>query len=74
MQFEFEKLLSLAAKDSYFIFDETFYKHCGVLIGSLLGLILSNAFLLYDETKWLERFPLEYRLFYCQRYVGNKFF
>ena len=27
MQFEFKKLLALAAKDSYFIFDGTFYKH-----------------------------------------------
>ena len=43
---EFKELLSLATKDSHFIFDGTLYKQIdGVAMGSPLGPTLANAFL-----------------------------
>ena len=45
---EFMEFLSPATKDSHFIFDGTLYKQInGVVIGSLLGPTLPNAFLAY---------------------------
>ena len=38
-------------------------------MGSPLGPILANAFLVYRGKKWLERCPLQYRPFYYPRYV-----
>ena len=46
----FEKLLRLATKESFFIFDKTFYKQLdGVAMGSPLGPTLANPFLCYHE-------------------------
>ena len=59
---EFKELLSLATKDSHFIFDGTLYKQIdGVAMSSTLGATLANAFLVYHEKNWLEHCPLEYR-------------
>ena len=69
---EFKELLSLATKDSHFIFDGTLYKQIdGVAMGSPLGPTLANAFLVYHEKNWLEHCPLEYRPLYYQRYVAD---
>ena len=47
---EFKELLSLATKNSHFIFDGTLYKQInGVPMGSLLGATLANAFLVYHK-------------------------
>ena len=43
---EFKELLSLATKDSHFIFDETLYKQIG---GVAMGYLLDPAFLVYHE-------------------------
>ena len=44
-QASFEKLLQLAMKESFFIFNKTFYKQIdGVTMSSLLGPTLANAF------------------------------
>ena len=52
----FEKLLQLAAKESFLIFDKTFYKQLnGVAMGSLLGPTLANSFLCYHEKRWFPR-------------------
>ena len=52
---EFKELLSLATKESYFIFNETLYKQIDVVAtGSPLGPTLDNAFLCFFEKKWLE--------------------
>ena len=52
---EFKELLSLATKDSHFIFDGTLYKQIdGVAMGSPLGPTLANAFLVYHKKNWLE--------------------
>ena len=49
-QASFEKLLVLATKESFFIFDKTFYKKLdGVAMGSPLGPTLANRFLCYHE-------------------------
>ena len=48
----FEKLLRLPTKESFFIFNKTFYKQLdGVAKGSLLGPTLANAFLCYHEKR-----------------------
>ena len=45
---EFQNLLSLAVKESYFIFSEVLYKQkYGDAIGSLLGPVLANAFFIF---------------------------
>ena len=60
---EFKELLSLATKDSHFIFVGTLYKQIdGVAMGSPLGPTLANAFLVFHEKNWLEHCPLKYRL------------
>ena len=42
-------------KESFFIFDETFYKQLdGVAIGSPLGPTLANSFLWHHEKRWLD--------------------
>ena len=71
---EFKELLSLATKDSHFIFDGTLYKQIdGVTMGSLLGPTLASAFLVYHEKNWLEHFPVEHRPLYYRRYVDDIF-
>ena len=71
---EFKELLSLATKDSYFIYDGTLYKQINdVAMSSPLGPTLANAFLIYHEKNWLEHCPLEYRPLYYQRYVDDIF-
>ena len=71
---EFKELLSLATKESYFIFNELLYKQIdGVAIGSPLGPTLANAFLCFHEKKWLEQCPEEFKPGYYRRYVDDIF-
>ena len=71
---EHKELLSLATKDSHFIFDGTLYKQInGVAMGSPLFPTLANAFLVYHEKNWLEHCPVEYRPLYYRRYVDDIF-
>ena len=71
---EFKELLSLATKNSHFVFDRTLYKQIdGVAIDSPLGPILANAFLVYHDKNWLEHCPLEYRPLYYRRYIDHVF-
>ena len=59
---EFKEFLFLATKDSHSIFHGKLYKQIdGVTMGSPLGPILANAFLVYQEKNWLEHCPVEYR-------------
>ena len=51
---EFKELLSLATKESYFIFNGQLYKQVdGVAMGSPLCPTLANAFLVHFEKNWL---------------------
>ena len=71
---EFKELLSLATKDSHFIFDGTLYKQIdGVAMGSPLGPTLANAFLVCHEKNWLEHCPLEYKPLYYRKYIDDIF-
>ena len=57
---EFKELLSLATKDSHFIFDGALYKQIdGVAMGSPLGPTFANNFLVSHKENWLECCPLE---------------
>ena len=71
---EFKTLLTLATKESFFLFNETLYKQKdGVAMGSPLGPTLANAFLCFYETKWLENCPIEFRPVYYRRYIDDIF-
>ena len=68
------KILSLATKESYFIFNIISYKQIdGVAMGSPLGPSLANAFLAHHEQNWLDSCPLEYRPLYYGRYANDIF-
>ena len=71
---EFKELLSLATKDSHFIFDRTLHKQIdSMAMGSPLGPTLASAFLVYYEKNWLGHCPVEYRPLYYRRYVDDIF-
>ena len=58
----FEKLLQLATKESFFIFDKTFSKKLdGVAIGSPLVPTLANSFLCYHEKRRLDKCPEKFK-------------
>ena len=71
---KFKKLLSLATKESYFIFNGKVYEQVDrVAMDSLLGLTLANAFLLHFENNWLQNCPSDFKRHYYRRYVDNIF-
>ena len=71
---EFKELLSLATKESYFIFNEKLYKQVdGVAMGSLLGPTLANAFLVHFEKNWLQNCSSDFKPHYYRRYVDDIF-
>ena len=71
---EFKKLLSLATKETYFLFKWKLYKQAdGVAMGSTLGLTLANAFLVHFEKNWLQNCPSDLKLYYYQQYVHDIF-
>ena len=62
---EFKELLSLATKESYFIFNGQLYKQVdGVAMGSPLGPTLANAFLVHFEKNWLQNCPSDFKPHY----------
>ena len=70
----FEKFLRLATKESFFIFDKTFYKQKdGVAMGYSLGPTLANSFLCYREKRWLDKCPEEFKPVFYKRYVDDIF-
>ena len=55
-------LLSAAAQESFFIFDNSLYHQIdSVAMGSPLGPTLANAFLCHYEKEWLDSCPIEFR-------------
>ena len=69
-------LLSAAAKESFFIFDNSLYGQIdGVAMGSplgpTLGPTLANAFLCHYEKEWLDSCPVEFKPKLYKRYVYN---
>ena len=71
---EFKKLLSLATKESYSIFNRKLYKQVGgVAIGSPLGPTLVNAFLVHFEKNWLQNCASDFKPHYYGRYFDDIF-
>ena len=71
---EFKNLLSLATQESYFIFNNVFYKQKdGVAMGPPLGPTMSKVFLSFYEVKWLEQCPKEFKLVFYKSYLNNIF-
>ena len=55
---DMRELLTLAAYESFFIFDQVMYRQIdGAAMGSPLGPILVNAFLCHFEEQWLSECP-----------------
>ena len=71
---ELKQLLSLATKESYFIFNGLLYKQIdGVAMGSPLGPSLANAFLPYHEKNWLNNCQQGFKPVFYRRYVDDIF-
>ena len=67
-------LLSAAAKESFFIFDNSLYRQIdGVAMGSHLGPTLVNAFLCHYEKEWLDSYCIEFKPKLYKRYVDYIF-
>ena len=68
------KLLTLAAYESFFIFDQVMYRQIdGVAMGSPLGPILANACLCHFEKQWLSECPPDILPKVFKRYVDDIF-
>ena len=71
---EFKELLSLATKESYFVFNGQLYKQVdGVALGSPVGPTLAKAFLFHFEKNWLRNCPSDFKPPYYRRYVDDIF-
>ena len=67
-------LLSAAAKESFFIFDNSLYCQIDeIAMGSPLGPALSNAYLCYHEKEWLGSCPVEFKPKLHKSYVDYIF-
>ena len=71
---QFKKLLSLAVKDSFFLFDDTYYEQVdGVAMGNPLGPTLANIFLCHWEEIWIEKCPKQFQPKYYNRFMDDTF-
>ena len=71
---KFKKLLSLATKEYYFIFNGKLCKQVdGFTMGSPLDLSLVNAFLVNFEKNWMKNCRFDCKPHYYRRYVENIF-
>ena len=71
---QFKKLLSLAVKDSFFLFNGTYYEQVdGVAMGSPLGPTLANIFLCHWEEIWINKCPEQFRPHYYNRFMDDTF-
>ena len=70
----FRELLTLALHETCFVFDGKLYKQCdGVSMGSPLGPLLANAFLVYHESEWIKNCPEDIKPIKYIRYVDDIF-
>uniref|UniRef100_A0A6A7FPI6 Reverse transcriptase domain-containing protein n=1 Tax=Hirondellea gigas TaxID=1518452 RepID=A0A6A7FPI6_9CRUS len=71
---EFKSLITLAVKESFFLFDKIPYMQVdGVSMGSPLAPTLANIFLCHHEQQWLDNCPPEFKPLYFRRYVDDTF-
>ena len=70
----FRNLLTMATKESFFMFKNKFYKQTdGVAMGSPLGPALANIFMCSFENKWLKDCPLSLKPVFHRWYVYDMF-
>ena len=70
----FRRLLEMTMYESFFIFDQKYYKQCdGVAMGSPLGPTLANLFMFHFEKIWLEHCPTQFKPVVYRRYVDDTF-
>ena len=70
----FRNLLTVATKESFFMFNNKFYKQIdGVAMGSPLGPALANIFMCNFENKWLKDCPHSLKPVFYRRYVDDIF-
>ena len=70
----FCNLLTMATKESFFMFNNKFYKQIdGVAMGSPLGPALANIFMCNFEKKWLKDCPHSLKPVFYRRYVDDIF-
>ena len=68
----FHNLLTVATKESFFMFNNKFYKQIdGVAMGSPLGPALANIFMCNFENKWLKDCPHSLKPVFYRRYVDE---
>ena len=73
-KFEFENMLSLATRETYFMFNSILYKQKdNVAMGSPLGPTIANVFLSFYEMKWLQQCPNEFKQFFYIKYGDDIF-
>ena len=66
--------LTLAAYESFFIFDQVMYRQIGgVTMGSPLGPIFAKAFLCHFEKQWLSECPPDILPKVCNIYIDDIF-
>ena len=71
---EFEKFLSLATREFYFVFNDILYQQKeGLVMGFSLGPTMANVFLSFHEMKWLEQCPNKFKPAFYRRYVHDIF-
>ena len=71
---DFRNLLNIATKESFFMFNNKYYKHVdGVAMGSPLGPALANIFMCSFESKWLRDCPNDFKPVFYRRYVDDIF-
>ena len=71
---QFKKLLSLAVKNSFFLFNGTYYEQVdGVAMGSPLGPTLANIFLCHWEEIWIQKCPKQFKPKYYNRFMDDTF-
>lgn len=71
---DFRTLLSLATKESFIVFNGSYYKQIdGVAMGSPLGPTFANVFLCYHEEHWLSSCPADFKPKFYRRYVDDIF-
>ena len=71
---QFKCLLTLATKESYFLFDGELYQQVdSVAMGSPLGPTLANIFIIHYGDIWLQNCSLECKPSYYKRYVDDIF-
>ena len=71
---DFKKLLELTINDTYFMFNNQYYKQIdGLSMGSPISGTLANIFLCFNEKKWIDNCPADFKPIYYKRYVDDTF-